>query len=324
MTTTPPQALSSSNLVGQKEIWSTKECDYEFDKQADLIGRGSTALVYLASCTANKKNCAIKIIDLELHPNDEDFRKEIQLMSSCNHENIVSYYSCFVVKRSLWLVMAILDAGSLLDIIKFKVANKPDIFSTSDGGVFSEVQQATLLREVAKGLQYLHNIGHIHRDIKSGNILLSMEGDVRIADFGVSAVLNMQSRNAKRTTFVGTPCWMAPEVMDHDSPGYDSKADIWSFGITAIELAIGQAPYHQMQPLKVILMTLQNPPPKLESVAPTRKFSKDFRKLVESCLQKDPKSRITAALLLKDAFLKKAKGIECIRLITQTIPNLQT
>merc|ERR1712038_788227 len=112
-------------------------------------------------------------------------------MSSCNHKNVVDYYACFVVDRNLWLVMSIMDAGSLLDVLKYFNMTKPGIYKKHTFGPFSETQIATLLKEVASGLHYLHSIGHIHRDIKSGNILLSMAGDVKIADFGVSAKLNI-------------------------------------------------------------------------------------------------------------------------------------
>ena len=117
---------------------------------------------------------------------------------------------------------------------------------------------------------------------------------------------------------MGTPCWMAPEVMDSDCIGYDNKADIWSFGITAHELATGKAPLYTYQPLKVILMTLQNPPPKLED-RDFKKFSKEFKKMVNSCLQKEPGKRINATALLKDGFFKKAKGKECIRQMLQEV-----
>ncbi|KAF7135296.1 hypothetical protein RHSIM_Rhsim08G0201300 [Rhododendron simsii] len=274
------------------------------------VGQGVSASVHRALCIPFDEIVAIKILDFERNNSDlNNISREAQTMILADHPNVLKSHCSFVSDHNLWVIMPFMAGGSCLHILKVV---------HPDG--FEEVVIATILREVLKGLEYVHHQGHIHRDVKAGNILIDANGAIKLGDFGVSACL-FDSAERTRKTFVGTPCWMAPEVMEQ-LHGYNCKADIWSFGITALELAHGHAPFSKYPPMKVLLMTLQNAPPGLDYER-DRKFSKSFKQMIASCLVKDPSKRPSAQKLLKHSFFKKARSNEYIaRTLLEGLPAL--
>ncbi|KAG8659007.1 serine/threonine-protein kinase BLUS1 isoform X2 [Manihot esculenta] len=283
-------------MGGSQMTYSANPNDYRLLEE---VGYGASATVYRAIYLPFNEVVAVKCLDLDrCNSNLDDIRREAQTMRLIDHPNVIRAFCSFVVDRNLWVVMPFMDEGSCLHLMKI---------AHPDG--FEEAAICSILKETLKALDYLHRQGHIHRDVKAGNILLNSNGVVKLADFGVSACMfDTGDRQRARNTFVGTPCWMAPEVLQPGS-GYNSKADIWSFGITALELAHGHAPFSKYPPMKVLLMTIQNAPPGLDYDR-DKKFSKSFKEMVAMCLVKDQTKRPTAEKLLKHSCFKHAKPPE--------------
>jgi len=254
------------------------------------VGKGGHGYVYKAIDTWLSQAVAIKVLNLEdLGDEIDHVNEEISIMSALDCPQLIRYYSSHLVSSSLWIVMEYLEAGSLLEIIK-------------DFGPLDEASIAYVMKELLLALKYLHGERKIHRDIKAANLLVSDNGSLKLADFGVTSQLT-ESIN-KRQTRIGTPYWMAPEVISQSS--YDGCADIWSTGITAIELAMGVPPLSHIHPMQAIFLIPKNDSPTLEG----DKFSSQFKDFVRLCLQKESVNRPSAEKLLKHPFITFASKTE--------------
>uniref|UniRef100_A0A8D2LJ42 non-specific serine/threonine protein kinase n=1 Tax=Varanus komodoensis TaxID=61221 RepID=A0A8D2LJ42_VARKO len=262
----------------------------------EVVGNGTYGQVYKGRHVKTGQLAAIKVMDVT-EDEEEEIKQEINMLKKySHHRNIATYYGAFVKKSppgnddQLWLVMEFCGAGSVTDLVK-----------NTKGNALKEDCIAYVCREILRGLAHLHAHKVIHRDIKGQNVLLTENAEVKLVDFGVSAQLDRTV--GRRNTFIGTPYWMAPEVIacdENPDATYDYRSDIWSLGITAIEMAEGAPPLCDMHPMRALFLIPRNPPPKLKS----KKWSKKFIDFIDNCLIKAYTSRPPTEQLLKFPFIR--------------------
>lgn len=263
----------------------------------EVVGKGTYGNVYKGRHTRTGQLAAIKVMQITEEDEEEILLEINTLRRLSNHRNIATYFGAFIKKASqqdhLWLVMEYCGAGSVTDLVK-----------STRGQSLKEDWIAYVSREILRGLSHLHANRVIHRDIKGQNVLLTDNADVKLVDFGVSAQLDKTF--GKRNTFIGTPYWMAPEVIhcERDSNcTYDARSDIWSLGVTSLEMAEGRPPLCEMHPMRALFLIMRNPPPRLKAGVGTRQWSSRFHDFINSCLIKDFRQRPDTGDLLKHDFI---------------------
>ncbi|KAI8062698.1 kinase-like domain-containing protein [Gongronella butleri] len=256
------------------------------------IGQGASGGVYTAQSVDTNMSVAIKQISLQQQPKKELIINEILIMRDARHQNIVNYIDSFVFHQELWVVMEYMEGGSLTDVVT--------------NSMMTETQIATVCREALRGIAHLHQLGIIHRDIKSDNILLGLNGHVKLTDFGFCARLNDNDAET-RTTMVGTPYWMAPEVISRSA--YSFKIDIWSLGILVIEMIEGEPPYLHENPLRALYLIATNGTPKLQH---PDALSAHLGNFLDLALRVDADDRPDATSFLNHPFLKKADSTKIL------------
>ncbi|XP_029936645.1 mitogen-activated protein kinase kinase kinase kinase 4 isoform X1 [Myripristis murdjan] len=272
----------------------------------EVVGNGTYGQVYKGRHVKTGQLAAIKVMDVT-EDEEEEIKLEINMLKKySHHRNIATYYGAFIKKSppghddQLWLVMEFCGAGSITDLVK-----------NTKGNTLKEDWIAYISREILRGLAHLHAHHVIHRDIKGQNVLLTENAEVKLVDFGVSAQLDRTV--GRRNTFIGTPYWMAPEVIacdENPDATYDYRSDLWSCGITAIEMAEGAPPLCDMHPMRALFLIPRNPPPRLKS----KKWSKKFFSFIESCLVKNYTQRPPTEQLLKHPFIRDQPNERQVRI----------
>ncbi|KAI1656311.1 Pkinase-domain-containing protein [Daldinia decipiens] len=278
----PRQSTSIDVAAALKRICSEGD-PRELYRGFTKIGQGASGGVYTGHERGSNRLVAIKQMNLEQQPKKDLIINEILVMKESSHPNIVNFIDSYLCGGELWVIMEYMEGGSLTDVVTFNI--------------MTEGQIASVCRETLKGLQHLHSKGVIHRDIKSDNILLSLDGNIKLTDFGFCAQIN-EAHN-KRTTMVGTPYWMAPEVVTRKE--YGRKVDIWSLGIMAIEMIEGEPPYLTESPLRALWLIATNGTPKIKD---EDNLSPVFRDFLYFALKVDPEKRASAHDLLRHEFMK--------------------
>ncbi|XP_041799838.1 misshapen-like kinase 1 isoform X2 [Chelmon rostratus] len=273
----------------------------------EVVGNGTYGQVYKGRHVKTGQLAAIKVMEVT-EEEEEEIKLEINMLKSySHHRNIATYYGAFIKKgpagqdHQLWLVMEYCGAGSVTDLVK-----------KTKGNCLKEDWIAYICREVLRGLSHLHSHHVIHRDIKGQNVLLTENAEVKLVDFGVSAQLDKTI--GRRNTFIGTPYWMAPEVIacdENPEATYDYRSDLWSLGITALEMAEGAPPLCDMHPMRALFLIPRNPPPKLKS----KKWSKRFLSFVDRCLVKNHLHRPATDALLRHAFIRDLANERQVRIM---------
>lgn len=259
-------------------------------RRLELVGRGAYGAVYRGVHVETGAAVALKVVNLDTPDDDvSDIQREVALLSQLREaasRNVVRYWGCWLKGPELWIVMDFAEGGSVRTLMK--------------AGPIAERYCAVIVRETLVALNYLHKSGIIHRDIKAANILLTSTGRILLCDFGVAASLASNSVHSKRSTFVGTPYWMAPEVIT-EGKTYDQKADVWSLGITIYEMAMGNPPLADVEQMRVIMLIPKSKPPRLPLEGD---FSPAMRDFVAACLNEEPRERATSEELNKLKWIK--------------------